>query len=353
MTSVDGLRDSIDGYKDTIFAILGFANFYRFDDEAQGMRDDVVVFQGRRLTPSPAKAVTPEGEPIEFVTPDLGVLYRESQGILGEAKQSLPRDRSFWADVLKQLMSYDDNLTGWPSSTGKVEHHDVVLLVHQSRVVDMCEYCQGQMDAEQVRFDRPFAIVSFNRSDQRQSYFHFEKRLGGLSEQALDGRLHRGVQVPMGALISVYSTIKLYDCEPPLPWMAYLIWEHIVARRASDDPKFAALHRNQKVEISLNVDEIVDELHREFSFQVLCPDNTERQPRVPRKAWCRRACEAMVAHGMAKWIGEGEKNALTFYFRKLENVLETMLEVCAPTGGTPDEQLSLPDLSLTAQSGDA
>jgi len=65
--------------------------------------------------------------------------------------------------------------------------------------------------------------------------------------------------------------------------MASLIWEHIIAPRVFDDARFPTLRRNQKVEVTLTLDEIVDGLHKGFSFHVLSPEDTNRQPRVPRK----------------------------------------------------------------------
>jgi hypothetical protein len=341
MTSTVELLDRIDDYADTVFAILGFVNFYRFDDQTRQIRDGVLVFQGRRLTPSPAKATTPEGNTVDFVTPDFGVLYQRGYGVLGDAKKSFPKDQAFWMDDFKQLMAYDDDLSGWPSPNGGVQQHDVVLLTHQSRAVALCDYCQEQLAAGQISFDRPLAIISFNRSDERQPYFHFEKRLGRLSEKVLDDRLRQGVSVPMSVRVAVYSTIKLYDSEPPLPYMAQLIWEHVVTPRASDDPEFPTRHKNQKVEVALTVDEIVDELHRGFSFHVLCPDDRERQPHVPRKEWCMRACEALVTGGAAKWSDARSKEVIIVYFRKVESVLEYMLGVCKGEGGEPEGQLSL------------
>ena len=50
------IQEEIENYKDTLYAIIGFMNLYRYDDEKGLMRSDVIVFQGRRLTPHPKKA---------------------------------------------------------------------------------------------------------------------------------------------------------------------------------------------------------------------------------------------------------------------------------------------------------
>lgn len=341
MSRAQQLREEIDNYQDTVFAILGFVNFYRFDDQTRRLRDDVVVFQGRRLTPSAAKATTADGGRREFVTPDFGVLHRPGHGVLGDAKKSFPKDRSLWRKDFEQLMAYDDDLTGWPCPEEAVEWHDVVLLADQSRVPAVCDYYTEKGSSGEIDFVRPFAIVSFNRSDQRQAFFHFEKRLGDLSDEELNDRLHLGVRVRMDVLTDVYSMVKLYDSEPPLPYMAELIWMHVVADRASEDlEKYAALRKNQKLDVVLTLDEIVQKLHEGFSFRSLGPQDAHRQPLVPRKAWCRRACDVFVSAGMAKWIDAPPKDKVLVYFRKLDDVGEHMLHICVERAA-PDTQLPL------------
>ena len=65
MNAEQSIRAEIDNYSDSIFAIVGFMNFYRFDDTTRKIRNDVLVFQGRRLTPS--KQTNAEGGTVEYV----------------------------------------------------------------------------------------------------------------------------------------------------------------------------------------------------------------------------------------------------------------------------------------------
>ena len=344
MASDVDVRDRIDDYTDTIFAMVGFANFYRFDDETRQMKDEVIVFQGRRLTPSPERATTDRGDKRGDVTPDLGIWYRSNRGVLGDAKQSFPENRDFWVGDFEQLMAYDDDLTGWPCDGERVDQHDVVLLVHQSRAVAVGDYYEQHQATGRISFARPFSIISYNRSNQRAPYFFFEKRVGTLSEGALDGRLHEGVSVPMAGLRDAYSTVKLWDSKPPVPYIAQLIWEHVVFRRASEDARFAKLRKDQKLEVPLAVDEIVEELNRGFSFRTLCPNPSEhgtpREPHVPRRKWCLEACNALVDGGCAKWASDSREDVVV-YFRKVEDVLEYMLAVCGGTADRESRQLPL------------
>ena len=81
------LHNKIDDYKQTIQAMVGFLNFYRYDDESRKMRDNIKIFQGRNLTPSLNKSTNENGDKIDYVTPDLGILLASNNGVLGEVKK--------------------------------------------------------------------------------------------------------------------------------------------------------------------------------------------------------------------------------------------------------------------------
>ncbi len=331
------IQDDIDDYQDSVFAIIGFANFYRFDDVTKTMRDDVVVFQGRRLTPSPAKAVNSEGNSVEFVTPDVGVLLPTNCGVLAEVKKSFPADEQRWFDTFEQVMAYDDDLTGWPSASGTVSTHDVVLLVHLSRGRAVCKFYERH-EGQKIRFQRPFCIVEFNRSNERQAYFFFRTAKGKLSDAAVDAKLENGVQVPMLPLTRAYSEIKLYDHEPPLAYMLHLIWEQIINTKASENPKYPVLRKRQRIDVELTVDEVVNELHEKFSFHQLHQQASDRQPKFPKAEWVRRALDKLVKAGEAEWLDRAT-GKLKARFTRYDDVLAHFVEVCAadqePSGQLP------------------
>src|SRR5882672_8583229 len=119
---------AIDDYENTAFAMLGLANLYRFDDQARSFREHVRFYQGRRFTTSPANRRSPSTD----VTPDLAIVVNEDSACVAEVKMSLPGDRSLWSKTIEQIERYDDDLLGWPGS-GRVDTHDVMLVVHQMR----------------------------------------------------------------------------------------------------------------------------------------------------------------------------------------------------------------------------
>jgi len=334
MSRADDILNDIDDYQDTVCAILGFVNFYRFDDDRRSFCSDVVVFQGRRLS----RLDDPESE----VTPDFGVVYSGDRGVLGEAKKSFPQDRMLWIDDLRQLVRYDDELLGWPTETERVASHDIVLLTHLSRVVDVCDVLRTDGRSEGIEFQRPFSVVSFSRADERDPFFFFQKREGHLSHEPLDGRLHSGVSVPMKVFAAEYSTVKLYDAEPPVAYMAFLIWENVIVPRASEDSKYRRLRKNQKIEVQLGVEDVVRELHEGFSFHTLQGGATERQPLVPRKEWCGRGCALLVSGDLAVWDDPLSRDSITVYYRRLESTtLEHMVQLAVADSGPAKGQLGL------------
>ncbi len=337
MTPQEEFKNIIDDYVQTIHAIVGFMNFYRYDDIAKKMKDEVLVFQGRPLEPSPEKAVNRNGEKIVCVTPDIGVFLPSKNGVLGEVKKSFSLNQQYWMDDFHQLMSYDDNLAGWPSKDGRVTSHDIVLILHQTRAPRVLRFYEEKACSE-IKFHRPFVIVQFNRADERKSYYFFHKILGSLTEKYVDEQLTDGVSVPMEVFIKTYSTIKFYDVEPPLPYLIELIWTNVVLRVASEAAKFEKLRRNQKIDVMLGIDSIIEELHQGFSFRIL-HGNNERQPKIPKKEWVMRACEKLVELNEASWV-DLTKKTINVFFRKYDDVLGHFIELCSKNVETP-KQLKL------------
>lgn len=330
------IMSEIDNYSDSIFAIVGFMNFYRYDDDSRKIREDVLVFQGRRLTPSKPKK--DNGEDVAYVTPDLGVLLPTNHGVLAEVKRSFPKDQKFWLGDFQQLMAYDDDLTGWPSKTQKVGNHDIVLLLHQTRAIAVNDYYE-QNKAE-IKFNRPFCIVEFNRDSEGQEFFFFRTVTGAVSKKSLADRLRLGVPVPMTIYLIQYSTIKLYDAAPPLPYLLELIWTHIVAFKVSNTPGYKMPAKNQKVKVEVTPDEICERLETNFSFHGLQQNHADgRQPKVVEKTWVREACAELVKFGDAKWT-DNTKTALIVNFAKRENVLDYFVKQCAKEP-KKDDQMEL------------
>ncbi|MCX7427638.1 MAG: hypothetical protein NTW96_18660 [Planctomycetia bacterium] len=337
MTETD-FRDSIDDYVTSIHAILGFANFYLWDPETRTDVPDVLVFQGRHLCPLSAATENEVRNDGSYVTPDLGVLLPDHTGVLAEVKLSFPKDQAHWMDDFKQLMSYDADLDGWPSEDGRVIRHEVVLITEQGRAVRVRKFYENHAGNE-IKFERPFVIVAVNRSDNRQPYYFFQRTLGNLTRTVLDSRLEEGVKVPMTVLLEKYSTVKLYDAEPPLPYMMDLIWTHVVVDAARQEPKFSRLHKRHKLPVVLQVESIVERLREEFSCRSISAHASCGTPSVPKKTWIVNALEQFVSMKEAEWI-DAKKEGIRVFFQRIEDSLDHFI---ASSCRSPDDEKGPPD----------
>jgi hypothetical protein len=305
-------------------------NFYRYDELSNSFRNDVKVFQGRKL-----KIDGTERE----VTPDIGILEPSNNGVIGEVKRSFPKDKELWKTTFEQLKKYDNELIGWPNENGKVKLHDVVLLTNNrfSRVVK--DYYENEISKTELIIKKLFAIIEFYRTDEAKPFIAFRKEYGKLGNELIDNELYLGKQVPMDVFISIYSKNKLYDAKPPLPYLLNLIWENVVQLKASEDPNFQRLRKNQKLDVNVEVNEIIDILYKGFSFYEFHQHNTLGQPRIPKKEWIVEACEIFVKKEEAKWK-DSTKQEMDFFFKKYDDVLEHFIELCLDEN-TDEEQIEL------------
>lgn len=341
--------DEVNSYQDTIYAIVGFMNLFRFDDERGTMRDNVLLFQGCKLYPIDLtrKEEVEKTQRSDYVTPDIGIVSSNNEGIIGEVKASFPKDTSLWMDDFKQLMKYDQTLEGWPTTSGTIKSHDIVLLLHYSRAVAVRKFYEERKGKE-IIFNRSFCIIEFQRTSQSKEYFSLRIQYGSLSESTVGRRLEEGIQIPMKIFVQTYSTYKIYDAKPPLPYLLDIIWTHIITLKASDNPKFRHLRKNQKIEIELEVSEITELLYKQFSFvQFPTDENTlagyfEKQPKYPKQSWVHKACERLVKSGDATWVDE-KKEQIRFKFKRRDNVFNYFVEICL--SDDKDQLILFPEIS--------
>ena len=319
--------EQIEDYKESIFAIVGFIHLFRYDDAARAMRDDIEVSQGRRMRTSSSNPISPDNE----VTPDFCIQGPANKGVVGEVKKSFPSNDTLWMDDFRQLMSYDDNLVNWLTESGRIDDHNIVLLTHIGRSRALTRYFHGH-DGEEIAFTRSFLIVEFARVQEAKPHLHLRTEYGNLKYfDKIDGRLHSGVLVPLEKLMLVYEKVKLYDAEPPLPYLLHLIWEGVVMLRAADDARFLNLRRNSKLPIDMAVNEVVEELHENYSFCPLNAGEGLHQPSIPPRSWIKKAIDALVSFELAKWENEAAGECV-IYFKKLKDPLQIFIDLCQEHG---------------------
>ena len=93
------------------------------------------------------------------------------------------------------------------------------------------------------------------------------------------------------------------------------------------------------MDVEISVDEVVDELHKKFSFHQIHKESSEHQPKFPQTEWIQRAFERLVKAGEAEWINRG-KGKLKAKFTRYDDVLEHFVDLCA-SDQDPEDQPSL------------
>ena len=321
-------RDKIDDYKDTVFAIIGFGNLFRFNSNTKAMDAGVKLAQGRKFKTTTSNRNSPNNT----VTPDLCIQLSETAAIVAEVKISFPKKQEHWIDDLNQLVSYDDKLANWWTSDLTIQNLCIVLLPHQTRSVMVNEFFTQKIAEGQIKFDRPFSIVEFNRSDQNNEHYFFRKVSGDIPvSEEKDTALKYGISVPTEKLMLHYEKHKLYDSKPPMPYLLHIIWENVILRSVSDSHNLAEVRKNSKIEVLTSVDNITKELYENCSFKGFNFDESEHQPRMPLTAWVRNSIASLVAFKYAEWINKDDGTCKIF-FKRLDDVFESFIQLCSKHG---------------------
>lgn len=327
------VKDQINDYNESVCAIIGFASLFFFDDKTRTIKDNVKCFQGRRLS------VELEKEKQEDITPDLGVVIDNKDGILAEVKKNFPKtwddndELSRAVDIFKQVSNYSGDITNWPTPDGKVADHKIVLLVHHTVSAYVKKFFNEECAKRSIIFRRPFHMVEFSQQKMRGEFFDF-RCVDDLSFPLDNGRdLLMGIQIPMVIFVREYSKFKLYDAKPPLPYLIEVLWVNILAARASDDPKFQHLRKRSKLEVSMTIDEITETLRKVYSFHDWHLSHTDMQPEFPKREWVLEACEFLVQKQEAEWIQDKKGQEIVFFFRRYNSVSDHFIESFASSEG--------------------
>jgi hypothetical protein len=181
---------------------------------------------------------------------------------------------------------------------------------------------------KEITFRKNFVIVEFNRNDQAKPYFFFRKEHGDIKFcDVINKRLDAGVAVPMPALMLHYEKVKLYDSKPPLPYLLHLIWESVVMFKASNEERFSSMRANGRMPVSVTVDEIVNTLHKDYSFKPINSENGDHQPQIPCKSWVVEAVNALVEFKLAKCTNPKDGEYIV-YFKKFKETKKEFISLC-------------------------
>jgi hypothetical protein len=314
------LRQDIDNYDQTVDALVLFGHVLIWDDKLKAVRPSSKFSLGRRFDCSPKNRVNPSGE----ATPDLSALFSATYGILAEAKISLKDSLEFHEDDLRQLMKYDDILTGWPTKTGKVSCADVVVLPHYTRKGAVKSLLEKAAEQGKFSMQCKFAAISFVRLTQAGGeYMAFDLFHGSLSDQNLQDRFGP-LTVPMERVRPLYP-FKVYDSEPPLPLTLTILWDQVMSALV-DVKSYKSL---KGTELECTVEQLVDSFSKAFAP----PQPDSRDPKLPKKAWIKKALNFLVSAKLAK-CADVEAEKYLIQYRRKSSTLEFFIKLYARKSGS-------------------
>jgi uncharacterized protein YbcI len=244
--------------------------------------------------------------------------------VLGEIKKNFPRtngelDEKRKNEIFKQIKKYDNDLLGWPTKSEEVEIHDIALIVHLATSAYAEESFEKWKENNNIQFTRDISIIEFTRMSQAREFFLFRLKAGKISDLNNNQTLIKGIQIPYDALINDFSKWKIYDVLPPIPYFTSIIWEHVIIPKASLDPKYEVLRRNQIIDVTVTVKEVVDLIHKGFSFHSWHTEYPTRQPEIPHTDWVIKAFDYLVEINTANWTSDS-KDEIIVKYKKLDDI---------------------------------
>ncbi|MEA2414839.1 MAG: hypothetical protein QOI58_1496 [Thermoanaerobaculia bacterium] len=324
-------RDAAEDYQSTVHAMLAFSAFVVHDASAQ--RPNSHFGFGRRMTTSKANLVTPSGT----VTPDIVAQKSDSYGVVAEVKRSLPSDRTKWSAHIGQIRKYDDDLTGWWTSDGRMAISDTTLLLHQTRSRAFVNVLDDERKKNAEAVGPHTSVVEFNRSDERQVNYFFRLEWGDVRDADLSGRLREGVAVPIDKVIRTFANVKFYDADPPLHSLLALLWIDYFG------PLVAAVAYDENLKafpIDVSSAAIADELQRAYGSQLLEKD--ERSVEFPSAKVIRRALDALVTMKLAMPLPTGTSEYRVLYRQFNDDILLRFASMLKTPAEKVMEQATLP-----------
>ncbi len=298
------IREQADSYERTIQAIIAFDSAVRWDDAQKDYLSDSYFLPGRRLS----RTLNDSGN---NVTPDIVVQLSNNYGIIAEVKLTASTDQDF-VRAYEQIRRYDTELVGWKTSNKRISLDDLCLLVEDLKRNAAKRYFSGKT------FEKNFTLVACSRVYLDKHFIKIEKYHGSFSNKRIEDKLGRDpVPIPLEDIVEGMTRVKFYDAEPPVEYTMNVLWMNIF-NQFMEEKKGEKIGKN----ILVNTGEATEKLEKAYSFGRL----DDRQPRIPKQVWIRRALDAFSEIGYASRDSKNRDvyNVKYTYLRK-----ESMLEVFA------------------------
>jgi len=286
------LMNEIDNYEQTVGTIIALCHVLKYDFGGEARI-------GKSMNTSNKNVVSPNTK----VTPDV-VGQIKDYGLVSEVKKTLPRNEEYLDADVDQIKKYDDFLTGW--FVNEIRGHDITVLIHLLRSHGFVEYLKSKVSKGELQLTRKLSVVEFVRSSERQEFFTLRKAYGEIHHMELDKKLTPGIGVPMQKIIPELSSVKFYDCEPPVPVTMAILWDNIF----SDIPKAEEFRdsRRKGITITVELEKALNKCKEYFG-----PRDSDAE--IPKMVWIKHAMEKFVEIGLAEQLQQ--KDTYSVYYRRI------------------------------------
>jgi len=317
--AISQVRDECDNYIQTVQALKALANELLWDEEQERLVVDGKSYFGRKMDTSPSNRISPDTQ----VTPDLLVMRSENANYVVEAKLALSKDPAKREGKLIEVQKYDDDFRGWDGSEGCVASHDIIMLVRYFHGVNVRDQIAQLRDDKKMRFERNFAVITFHRVVETQTWMSLELLDGILRPKEKQNKLaRRDKPIRLELLVGnpQFGHVKLYDAPPPAPLLMDQIHETILGTLPAEDN--LQLMETGKVEREIDIGVLREMVSESFGPR----DDDERTPDIPKQAWVRHAMVLFVKLGWAKQV---ERSKYIYEVRQRRSPLDQFVKLCA------------------------
>ena len=287
---IEYVREQSDSYERTIETIIAFDFAVRYDNKGNCLASSYFL-PGRRLL---IKTTDSSKE----VTPDIVLQLTNSYGIIAEAKITASNEQDF-EKTYEQIKKYDNELTGWKTSSGKIDLHDLSLLVNDLKRNIASNYFSGKT------FGRKFTLVASAIIHEDSDFLKIEKYYGSFSDPKIEDKFKNPVPIPLEreSIIKRISNVKFYDAEPPsVEYTMQVLWMNIF-----NEIKESEANKPQKI-IPVSCKELTKMLEERYSFR----QEDDHQPKIPREHWIKKALDVFAE---MKYASKDPRDGDKYYVR--------------------------------------
>lgn len=309
MTLLNDKLTKIDNYEQTVQAIVSFCHFLKFDYNAN-------FSIGRKMKTSQNNKHSKNEE----IAPDL-ISNIDNYGLVCEVKKEFSKEDEHWLKEIQQLEKYDDDLSGWDTSSGNIATHDIVLLTHYLRSRKVKDHIKKLIDKKQIEFKRNYSIIEFTRNDERNLFYNLRLEDGELAHKEINNKLYEGKGIPFEKLIKNLASVKFYDGEPETEYVMAWLWTGVF--NTFPEPSDYRSAHGKTIEIEVSVDKAFKLLRQYYGPPI--KDN-DHQVQIPKKKWVKKALDNFVTIKLAKQTDENNYIVKFHQVKKQKEFLVGLIE---------------------------